>query len=240
MDAGRLRAVRARLDRVTASRPAAEPLVGRFITLTPYSEADIPALYRALGRPEVFAGGYGGGPAGLPADAGAFAAFARDYYAGGPDAMPWTVRLAGGPDHGAIVGATKLGDLDLPNESAHIGWTAYDPRVWGTTVNPEAKLLLLGLAFGHGFGRVKLQADARNARSRAAILKLGAQFEGITRRERPRADGSWRDSAVYSVIVDEWPAVRDRLEARLAEWGDRPLRLGSSVGAELDGARQGE
>lgn len=210
---------------MTAIRPADRPLVGRFISLTPYSDADIPELERALRRPEVFAGGYGGGPAGLPVDAESFAAFASGYYAGGADAMPFTVRLQGGPDHGTVVGATKLGDLDLASESAHIGWTAYDPGVWGTTVNPEAKLLLLGLAFDHGFGRVKLQADARNDRSRAAILKLGAQFEGIARRHKPRADGSWRDSAVYSVIIDEWPAVRAGLEARLAAWGDEPVRL---------------
>jgi len=210
---------------VTAIRPADRPLVGRYIRLTPFTDADIPELEHALRRPEVFAGGYGGGPAGLPDDAAAFAAFAAAYYTGGPAAMPWTVRLEGGDDHGAIVGATKLGDLDLPGESAHIGWTAYDPRVWGTAVNPEAKLLLLTLAFDHGFGRVKLQADARNARSRAAILKLGAQFEGIARRHKPRADGSWRDSAVYSVIVDEWPAVRRGLEARLGAWGDEPVRL---------------
>ena len=193
---------------MTATRPADRPLVGRFISLTPYADADIPELERALRRPEVFAGGYGGGPAGLPADAEAFAAFASGYYSGGTDAMPFTVRLEGGPDHGTVVGATKLGDLELANESAHIGWTAYDPRVWGTAVNPEAKLL-----------------DARNDRSRAAILKLGATFEGITRRHVPRADGSWRDSAVYSVIVDEWPAVRAGLESRLAGWGDEPVRL---------------
>ena len=122
---------------MTARRPADEPLVGRFIRLSPFTEADIPGLYRALGHPEVFAGGFGGGPAGLPADAEAFEAFAGAYYAGGSSAMPWTVRLVGGPDDSTVVGATKLGDLDLPDESAHIGWTAYDPRVWGTAVNPE-------------------------------------------------------------------------------------------------------
>ncbi|HEU0181589.1 MAG TPA: GNAT family protein [Agromyces mariniharenae] len=210
---------------MTATRPADRPLVGRFISLTPYSDADLPELERALRRPEVFAGGYGGGPAGLPADAEAFATFGSDYYADGPAAMPFTVRLEGGPDHGTVVGATKLGDLDLGSESAHIGWTAYDPRVWGTAVNPEAKLLLLSLAFDHGFGRVKLQADARNDRSRAAILKLGAQFEGIARRHKPRADGSWRDSAVYAVAIDDWPAVRAGLETRLAAWGEEPVRL---------------
>ncbi|MDQ0576957.1 GNAT family N-acetyltransferase [Agromyces albus] len=210
---------------MTATRPAADEIVGRFIRLTPFAETDIPALHRALCRPEVFAGGYGGGPAGLPADLAAFERFARAYYIAGPDALPWTIRVHGGPDDGTVVGASTLGDLDPGNESAHIGWTAYDPRVWGTAVNPEAKLLLLGLAFDHGFGRVKLQADARNARSRAAILKLGARFEGIARRHKRRADGSWRDSAIYSVIVDEWPEVRAGLEARLAAWGDRPVTV---------------
>ena len=214
--------------RVTATRPADEPLIGRFIRLTPFDPSDIPGLFRAIAQLQVFAGGYGGGPAGLPTDAEAFATFATSYYTGGPAAMPWTVRLEGGPDHGTVVGATKLGDFDLVNESAHIGWTAYDPRVWGTAVNPEAKLLLLGLAFEHGFGRVKLQADARNGRSRAAILKVGAQFEGIARRDKVRADGSWRDSAVYSVVVDEWPSVRDALETRLAGWGDRAVVLNGS------------
>ena len=213
---------------MTARRPADEPLVGRFIRLSPFTEADIPDLYPALAHPEVFAGGFGGGPAGLPADADAFDAFARATWSGGPSAMPWTVRLEGGPDDGTVVGATKLGDLDLPNESAHIGWTAYDPRAWGTAVNPEAKLLLLGLAFDHGFGRVKLLADARNERTRAAIMKLGAQFEGIARRHTPRADGSWRDSAVYSITVDDWPSVRAGLEQRLAARHGEPVRLGVS------------
>lgn len=186
---------------------------------------DIPRLHEAIGAPEVFAGGYGGGPAGRPADLAAFEVFVRRYYTSGPDSMPWTVRLVGGTDDGRVVGATWLGDLDLGNESAHIGATGYDPRVWGTAVNPEAKLLLLGLAFDHGFGRVKIQADAINARSRAAIEKLGASFEGVLRRHRRRADGSWRDSAVYSIILDEWPEVRAGLEARLAGYRDQPVEL---------------
>ena len=92
-------------------------------------------------------------------------------------------------------------------------------------MNPEAKLLMLGEAFDHGFGRVKLQADALNDRSRAAILKLGAKFEGIVRRDRLRADGTWRDTAVYSILIDEWPAVRAGLEARLAAFGDETPSL---------------
>ena len=90
-------------------------------------------------------------------------------------------------------------------------------------VNPEAKLLLLGAAFDSGFGRVKIQTDALNARSRAAIAKLGATFEGIVRRDKPRQDGTWRDTALFSILADEWPDVRGRLERRLAQNDGRPV-----------------
>ncbi|WP_438853673.1 GNAT family N-acetyltransferase [Agromyces sp. M3QZ16-3] len=215
-----------------ARRPLVHTLEGRNVALTPLGELDLPALREAIGRPEVFAGGFGGGPSGLPADDAGFEAFARASYTPALDAIPFAVRLRGGPDDGAIVGATKFGDLDLPNESAHIGWTGFDPRVWGTAVNPEVKLLMLGLAFDHGFGRVKLQADAVNARSRAAIEKLGASFEGIHRRAMRRPDGTWRDTAVYAILVDHWPAVRAGLEERLAAWGDRAVTLGSRGSGE--------
>ena len=96
--------------------------------------------------------------------------------------------------------------------------TAYAPDVWGTSVNPECKLLVLWHAFEHcGLGRVKIQTDSINARSQAAIAKLGATREGVTRRDMKRADGSWRDSVVFSVIVDEWPELKAGLERRLAE-----------------------
>jgi len=199
---------------VTAHRPERRPLVGRFIRLDPYDPSDAPGLWRALGHPEVFAGGYGGGPAGLPADENAFAAWIRAYQPH-QTGNSYTVRIVGGPDDGRVIGTSSLADFDERLEHAHIGWTAYDPGVWGTRVNPEAKLLLLGLAFDHGFSRVKLQADALNARSRAAIAGIGATFEGVIRRERPRADGSWRDAAVFSVLGDEWPRVRAGLEERL-------------------------
>jgi RimJ/RimL family protein N-acetyltransferase len=210
---------------MTARRPEIAELVGRHVRLTPLAAEDLPELYAAIGRPEVFASGYGGGPAGLPATFEAFERFATGYYQAAPTGQAWAIRLAAGPDAGALVGTSTLGDFDLANESTHIGWTAYDPRVWATAVNPETKRLLFGLAFDHGFGRVKLQADAVNDRSRAAILKLGATFEGVMRRDRRRADGSWRDSAVYSVLADEWPAVQAALDARLAEWDDREISL---------------
>lgn len=187
------------------------------------TEDDHPGLFAAIAKPQVFAGGYGGGPAGLPRDLEEFASFAVGYYNRGTN-QSFTIRLVGGEFDGLIVGTSTLGDFDEASEHAHIGWTAYDPRVWGTAVNAEAKLLLLGLAFDSGFGRVKLQADERNSRSRAAIEKLGATFEGLIRRDKRRADGSWRTTALFSVLVEEWPGVRAGLEERLAR-ASEPVAL---------------
>ncbi len=88
-------------------------------------------------------------------------------------------------------------------------------EAWRTGINVEAKLLMLTHAFeALGCRRVELKTDARNERSRTAILALGAQFEGIFRKHRlvPTA----RDTAWYSIVDDEWPAVRERLRARSA------------------------
>ena len=66
-----------------------------------------------------------------------------------------------------------------------------------------------------GFGRVKIQTDLINTRSQAAIAKLGAVREGVLRRHTRRADGSWRDTVVFAVTIDDWPEVRAALEQRV-------------------------
>ena len=207
-----------------ATRPPRRVLEGRYIRLIPLQQSDLTELYGAIGSPEVFAGGWGGGPAGHTATEAEFVDFVTGYFAWDTGNV-YGARIIGGTYDGALVGASTLGDFDETNEHAHIGWTAWDPRVWGSAVNPEAKLLMLGEAFDHGFGRVRLQADERNARSRAAIVKLGAQFEGIARRTHLRADSSWRDTAVFSIVVDEWPVVRAGLEARLAAFEGEPVTI---------------
>jgi RimJ/RimL family protein N-acetyltransferase len=98
-------------------------------------------------------------------------------------------------------------------------WYAQDAR--GTAINPETKLLLLANAFDAGYHCVVLRTCSRNARSRAAILKLGAKQDGILRAAvwmppSPSREGHFRDSVFYSILADEWPGVRAGLEARLA------------------------
>jgi RimJ/RimL family protein N-acetyltransferase len=86
----------------------------------------------------------------------------------------------------------------------------------GLPGQPEAKLLLLSHCFDDcGYGRVKIQTDLLNTRSQAAIARLGARREGVMRRDMRREDGSFRDSVVFSVLIDEWSAVKAGLEGRL-------------------------
>ncbi len=87
-----------------------------------------------------------------------------------------------------------------------------------TAINSEAKLLMLAHAFDRWrVHRVSLMTDARNLRSREAIMRLGARFDGILRAARPASDGAIRDTAAFSILEVEWPAVRANLEARLKQ-----------------------
>ncbi len=117
---------------------------------------------------------------------------------------------------GAIVGSTSY----LANVSTHsrveIGWTWYIRQAQGSTVNPEAKLLLLQNAFDEaGYNRVELKTDSRNSRSNAAIRKLGAREEGVMREHMWMPAGYWRDTIMYSILKNEWPEVKQALIKRL-------------------------
>jgi len=130
----------------------------------------------------------------------------------------WMPHAVLAPD-GAAVGQSCYLNLRPEHASVEIGGTWYAAPARGTAINPAAKLLLLGAAFDSGAERVELKTDALNAASRAAMLKMGASFEGVHRRHMRRPDGSWRDTAWFSVIREEWPQVRAGLEARLARAG---------------------
>jgi RimJ/RimL family protein N-acetyltransferase len=98
-----------------------------------------------------------------------------------------------------------------------IGWTWLAASVQRTAINTEAKLLMLTHAFETWeVHRVCLRTDRRNERSRNAIERLGATLDGVIRADRPGSDGTVRDSAHYSIVREEWPAVRARLAARAA------------------------
>lgn len=138
-----------------------------------------------------------------------------DWLLGEQEAGRWLPFAVIAPDE-RIVGNSCYLDIRPSDHGVEIGGTWYSPIAQGTKINPAAKYLLLEHAFASGAERVALKTDALNERSRAAILKLGASFEGIHRRHMRRANGTWRDTAWYSILREEWPQVRSRLEARLA------------------------
>jgi N-acetyltransferase len=118
---------------------------------------------------------------------------------------------------GRAIGSTRYMDIAPAHKGVEVGWTWYGRAAWGGIVNPESKLLLLTHAFEDwGALRLCLKTDSLNERSRAAIIKLGAKYEGDLRNHRIRADGSHRHSSYYSILDTEWPAVKDGLEQRLA------------------------
>ena len=119
---------------------------------------------------------------------------------------------------GRYVGMTRYLNIEPAHRKLEIGSTWYEPSVWAGTVNPECKLLLMRHAFETlQFNRVEYKTDRRNARSRAAILKLGAQQEGILRKHMIMADGHVRDSVFFSIVDSDWPAVKAGLEKRLQQ-----------------------
>lgn len=117
---------------------------------------------------------------------------------------------------GLAIGSTRFGNIDLANGRVEIGWT-WVARQWQrTAVNTEAKYLMLRHAFEVlGCERVELKTDALNERSRQAILRLGAKEEGTLRKHLRTASGRMRDSVYFSILAEEWPEVRARLESRL-------------------------
>lgn len=126
-----------------------------------------------------------------------------------PDRIAYAQRLR---STGEFVGTTSFYEITPQTLAVAIGHTWLGRRYWRTGVNTESKLLMLTRAFeGLGAERVVWHTDIRNLRSQRAIERLGAQREGVLRHHRIRLDGSWRDTVQYSVLAEEWPAVRERL-----------------------------
>jgi RimJ/RimL family protein N-acetyltransferase len=118
---------------------------------------------------------------------------------------------------GRLAGTSSLFDIDPQHRTLEIGYTWFRPEYRGTAINPEAKLLMLSEAFDAGALRVQFSVSAVNARSQAAVLKLGAKKEGVIRNHRITWNGSKRDTALFSIIAEEWDEVRERLRSRLAQ-----------------------
>jgi RimJ/RimL family protein N-acetyltransferase len=118
---------------------------------------------------------------------------------------------------GRAVGSTRYGTIEPAHRKLEIGWTWIAPAWQRTAINTECKYLLLSHAFEElGADRVELKTDARNAASRAAILRIGATQEGILRHHMLAAGGRVRDTVYFSILAEEWPDVKAGLERKLA------------------------
>lgn len=188
-------------------------LSGRHTTLVPLSLDHAPGLLAAADGDDVFRWL----TIRRPADLAQSRAQVEDRLAMSPGLISWAQTVTA---TGEVAGATSFYDIDPERRTVAIGFTWLGSRFWRTGINTEAKLLLLTRAFDAlGCVRVVWHTDLRNERSQAAIERLGATREGVLRKHRQRPDGSWRDTVTYSLLDHEWPAVRDRLRARVADAG---------------------
>ena len=185
-------------------------LEGELVVLEPLEESHAEELWRAAQAPEIWA---------WLAHIGSSREYFQEWLemslaaaaVGGEGVFATRERAAG-----RLVGSTRYLNVRPADRVVEIGWTWLNPAVWGSGVNIEAKLLMLEHAFETlGCIRVELKTDARNERSRTAIAALPAQFEGILRKHMIVPDVGVRDTAYFSVIDDEWPAVRANLRRRL-------------------------
>lgn len=116
-----------------------------------------------------------------------------------------------------VIGSTSYFGIVPEHKRLEIGYTWYEQRLWGTSVNPESKYLLLQHAFDDWHAnRVQISTDIKNLHSQRAISKLGAKFEGVLRSHAIRRDGSIRDTMLYSITSEDWPEVRKILGKRIA------------------------
>ena len=182
-------------------------LTGRFIALEPLQPRHHAGLIAAARAPDIFT--Y------MPFDTrSGFAArlpwFVAENASGAM--LTYVVRRLADDE---IVGSTSYLAIAPEHKRVEIGSTWYVPQAQATAVNPEAKYLLLQNAFAKNWNRVEFKTDSKNARSRAALAKLGAVEEGIFRSHMWMPQGYWRDSVYFSILASDWPRVKVGLEKRL-------------------------
>lgn len=188
-------------------------LRGRHVALEPLASAHAAGLRAAVADGALWERWFANVPAPEAVDAYVAAALATQ--AAG-DALPFVVRDASGD----IVGTTRYYAADATVPRLNIGYTWYARRAQRTGLNTEAKLLLLGHAFDAlGCIAVGFETSWFNTDSRNAIARLGARQDGVLRSHKRHADGSVRDTVVFSILAQEWPAVKSNLSGRLADRG---------------------
>ena len=214
----------------TACAALRVPLSGALIALEPLAACHEKDLWQAAEDGDVWTW--------LPIDGGSSAAAFRGWLdwvlanAASEPAAPFAVRARGS---GRAIGSTTYHAIWPEHRRLEIGMTWYGASSWRSGANVEAKLLMLEHAFGLGYRRVEFKTDASNTPSRRALEALPAQFEGLFRKHMLVRGGQRRDSAYYSIVDDEWPAVRANLERRLELHRARSMLHSQTDGEGGDG-----
>ena len=186
---------------------------GKHVVLEPLAPAHVDGLFSALSDPAVWQFLPTPQPRSRDEIAAQVATAARQQWLG--QRVAWAQC---DPATGAVIGMTSYHDVDAEQRSLGIGHTIVGRPWWRTGVNTEAKLMLLERAFDVlGAERVFWYTDIRNERSQRAIARLGASRDGVIRRHRLRPDGTWRDSVLFAMTADEWPAKAERLRKMVAD-----------------------
>ncbi|HDS1557547.1 MULTISPECIES: GNAT family N-acetyltransferase [Stenotrophomonas] len=194
---------------VTDTWATVPTLRGQHVTLQPLQQGHVDGLRAALEGSGLDRLWYTQVPA--PAQAGAYVQAALQAQAEGR-VLPFVIRDAAGD----IVGSTRFYDLDAAVPRLSLGYTWYAPRAQRTGANTEAKLLLLQHAFEvMGCISVVLETSWFNTTSRTAIARLGAKQDGVLRNHKRHADGTPRDTVIFSIIDAEWQGVKRHLQYRL-------------------------
>ena len=182
------------------------------LRIEPLTVARIPELFSAIGTdPEIYQWLPFSTPSDLDEFSKIFQNFVDESTSGKRVAFVVVLKSTG-----LAIGTTSFLDLNPTHRSIEIGSTFYAKEYWRSFVNTECKLMMLSEAFEvRGAERVTLKTDSQNERSRAAILRLGASYEGILRHHMLRPNGTWRDSAYFSILSEEWPAVKASLISKL-------------------------
>ena len=192
--------------------PTAVELSTDKVALRPLLPEHLEAFYRAGSFPEIWRWMQPNPCASLAA-AEAWLALSQQKYREGQH-VPFAIFDKA---TGTLVGSSRYCHIDRDNRGLEIGFTFVTPAFQRTYVNTHAKYCLLAHAFEQlGAIRVQFKTHEKNQPSRTAIARLGAVFEGIMRNQRILPDGSFRNSALFSITQAEWPGVKHQLQARMA------------------------
>ncbi len=182
-------------------------LEGAKVSLIPLQMDHVDALWEAAKHPELWEAALS--RLDSPEDVEAYVREALDLQNGG-SAVPFSIVVK---ESGRIVGSTRFGNIEPAHKRVEIGWTWIVPAYQRSFVNTQAKFLMLSHAFEvWGCNRVEFKTDFKNMQSRNALQRIGAKEEGVMRRHMVRANGVIRDSVYYSIIAEEWPDAKERLQ----------------------------